>query len=271
MSRPVNNRILSTVLFLFAAIATASAQDNKELGQYTWQVDAAWWFSNPTGSIHGTNNSGSFDLSRDLGFGSYSTFSGTADWHFKRRHHLLLRVAPVKSERSVTLANQIEFQGVTYNVGAQVNAEIRTLSFAPGYEYDFIRRDHGYLGGAVQFALIDTKASLSGIGTVNGVSATRTASGSVFAPLPTIGLVGRWYPMHDSDRFSLGGYVHGMYFFGYGDFISARALASVKLHSHWNFIAGYEMGTDLSIHGNVNRIGVRLTQKGPIAGLEASW
>lgn len=260
------------LLILLAAIASASAQDKStDPGQYKWQVDASWWFSNPTGSIHGTDNSGSFDLSRDFGFGSYSTFSGTADWHFKRRHHLLLRITPVRSERTVTLANQIEFQGVTYNVGAQVSAEITTFSLAPGYEYDFIRRGHGYLGGAVQLALINTKGSLSGIGTVNGESASRTASGSVFAPLPIIGPVGRWYPMHDSDRFSLGGYVQGMYFFGYGDFISARALASVKLHSHWDFIAGYELGTDLSIHGNANRIGVRLTQKGPIAGIQASW
>lgn len=255
-----------------AAIATASAQDSsKELGQYKWQVDAAWWYSNPTGSFHGTNNSGSFNLSRDFGFGSYSTFSGTADWHFKRRHHLLLRITPVSSERTETLANQIQFQNVTYDVGAKVSAEISTFSVAPGYEYDFIRRDHGYLGGAVQLALMNVKGTLAGTGTINGVSANRTASGSTFAPLPIIGPVGRWYPMHDSERFSLGGYIQGMYFFGYGDFISARALAAVKLHSHWDFIAGYELGTDLDIHQNVNRIGVRLTQKGPIAGIQGSW
>ena len=257
--------VLASLVFL------CSAAPAQELGAYKWQVDAAWWFSNPTGSVHGANNSGSFDLARDFGFGSYSTFSGKIDWHFKPKHHLTLRIAPVTSERTRTLTTQIEFQGVTFDVGTSVTADINTFSIAPGYEYDFIRRDHGYLGGVVQFNIINTTASLKGIGSINNVSATRTASGSIVAPLPNIGPVGRWYPLHDSDRLALDGYVQGMYFFGYGDFITARGIAVVKLHSHWNLLAGYEMGTNLSIHGSTNNIGLRLTQKGPVAGLEASW
>jgi hypothetical protein len=31
------------------------------------------------------------------------------------------------------------------------------------------------------------------------------------------------------------------------------------------------MGTRLKINDNKNRIGVRLTQKGPIVGVEVSW
>jgi len=119
--------------------------------------------------------------------------------------------------------------------------------------------------------LVHVNSSLNGIGVVNGVTGTRKASGSVFAPLPNIGPIGRWYPMHDSDRIALDGYVQGMYFFGYGDFITARAAAVVKFHPHWSLLAGYEMGTNLSVHGKTNNIGVRLTQKGPIAGIEASW
>jgi len=260
------------VIVAFAA-ATCVAQNEKKgtLNDYKWQVDATWWFSNPTGAIHGANNSGEFDLARDFGFGSYSTFSGKVDWHFKRKHHLTLRIAPVTSERTNTITRQIEFQGVTYNVGAQVSSDVNTFSIAPGYQYDFIRRDHGYLGGIVQMNLVHVTSSLSGIGTINGVTGTRTASGSIFAPLPNIGPIGRWYPMHDSDRIALDGYVQGMYFFGYGDFITARAAAVVKFHPHWSLVAGYEMGTNLSVHGKTDNIGVRLTQKGPIAGIEASW
>jgi hypothetical protein len=270
MSLPMSKTILSSILLLFTA--SAAAQDRSaDIQPYKWQVDATWWFSNPTGDIHGANSSGSFDLNSDFGFGSYSTFSGKVDWHFKRKQHLTLRIAPVTSERTREITRQIEFQGVTYNVGTQVTAEINTFSAAPGYQYDFIRRDHGYLGGAVQINLVNTTSSLTGTGTLNGVSASRTASGSVFAPLPIIGPVGRWYPLHDSDRLAFDGYVQGMYFFGYGDFISSRALVLVKVHSHWDFIAGYELGTDLSIHGTTNNIGIRLTQKGPVAGIEGSW
>jgi len=272
MSFPACKAVFSTVLLLLAAMATASAQDSgTEPGQYKWQVDATWWFSNPTGSVHGANSSGSFDLNSDFGFGSYSTFSGKVDWHFKRKHHLTLRLAPVTSERTRAITRQIEFQGVTYDVGTQVTADINTFSAAPGYQYDFIRRDRGYLGGAVQINLVNTTSSLKGVGTINGVTGERTASGSIFAPLPIIGPIGRWYPLHDSDRLAFDGYVQGMYFFGYGDFISARGLVLVKFHPHWNFIAGYEMGTDLSIHGSTDNIGLRLTQKGPVAGIEGSW
>lgn len=272
MSLPLNKKILTSILLLlFASLANATAQDNHELGQYKWQVDATWWFSNPTGSISGANSSGSFDLAKDFGFGSYSTFSGKVDWHFKRKHHLTLRIAPVTSERTNTIARQIEFQGVTYNVGTQVSADIDTFSIAPGYQYDFIRRGHGYLGGIVQMNLVHVTSSLTGIGTINGVTGTRIASGSIFAPLPNIGPIGRWYPMHDSDRIALDGYIQGMYFFGYGDFITGRAAAIVKFHPHWDLLAGYEMGTNLSVHGTTNNIGLRLTQKGPIAGIEANW
>ncbi|HEY4011659.1 MAG TPA: hypothetical protein VGM11_16010, partial [Acidobacteriaceae bacterium] len=136
------------MLLCVASFTPAFAQ-SKDFDDYKWRVDGSWWFSNPTGSVHAANDAGSFDLSRDFGFGSYSTFSGNADWRFKKKQHLLLRVTPVTSDRTRTLSNQIEFEGVTYDVGAQVSANIRNVAIAPGYEYDFIRRDHGYLGGTV--------------------------------------------------------------------------------------------------------------------------
>ena len=257
------------LVLLFAA--AAYAQENKDLDAYKWRIDGSWWFSNPSGYVHGANNNGTFDFNRDIGFGSYSTFSGKVDWHFKRKHHLIVRIAPVTSERTVTLSNQIEFEGVTYDVGAQVSADLNSFSISPGYQYDFIRRNHGYLGGVVQMYLINTKSSLTGIGSVNGESAVRTASGSVFAPIPTLGVQGRWYPMHDSNRLALDGDIQGMYFFGYGDFFSTRALLVINVYKHLSAIAGYELGTDLSVHGTNDRIGLRLTQKGPVLGIQGNW
>jgi hypothetical protein len=73
----------------------ARANDGEDLGIYKWRTSALWWFSNPTGSFTGKANSGTFDLGRDFGFGSYSTFSGNADWRFKRKHHFLFAVSPV--------------------------------------------------------------------------------------------------------------------------------------------------------------------------------
>lgn len=222
------------------------------------------------GSFTGKANSGTFDLSRDFNFGSYSTFSGLADWRFKRKHHVLLGVSPVTSSRRATLSRTVEFQGVTYDVGTSVAAEIKSLSIAPGYQYDIIRRNRMSLSIATQVYLLNTSADLSGTVTVSGQSEIRKASGSIFAPLPIIGPRVRWYPLH-TGRLAVDGTFQGMSFFGYGNFMTARGTADVALSRHWRLNLGYQMGTRLKIDTGTNEIGIRLTQKGPIAGFEASW
>jgi hypothetical protein len=265
-------RVAATLLFVGGLALTCAAQTaDKDLIDYKWQVDASWWFSSPTGFFRSANNTGYIDLTTDLNFGDYSTFTGYADWRFKPKHHLLLRVNPVVSEQTSTLTRQIEFQGVTYNIGTQITADIRSLSFSPGYQYDFLKRKQGYLGIRTEITLIDTKASLAGTVAVNGTSSTRSASGEIFAIMPILGPQGRWYPMHNSNRISLDGTMEGMYFFGYGYFLSARGFMTVAVHRNWNFTAGYQLGNRLTVHTEPAEFGLELTQKGPIAGLEATW
>jgi hypothetical protein len=80
------------------------------------------------------------------------------------------------------------------------------------------------------------------------------------------------YLMHNSCRIALDGLMQGMYFFGYGDFYSAKGTLGVGLTHNWRLTGGYQMGTRLNIHGGSNQIDVRLTQKGPVAGIEgSSW
>ena len=62
-----------------------------------------------------------------------------------------------------------------------------------------------------------------------------------------------------------------MSFFGYGSFMTAQGMSDVALSRHWRVNLGYQMGTRLTIDTGTNEIGIRLTQKGPIAGFEASW
>ena len=249
----------------------AQANDKGDLDAYKWRVTGLWWYSHPSGSIRASSDKVAFDLDKDFRFGSYSTFSGMLDWHFKRKHHFTFNASPVYSSATSTLSRDITFQGVTYHLGTTIKSDLNSLAFAPGYQWDFIRRRQGYLALATSINLLDTTASLTGTGTVNNVSATRTASGSVLAPLPVLGTKGRWYPVHDSTRFSLDGGLQGMYFFGYGDFLYTQGTAQVALHRNLNLKAGYQMGTRLSVHGTNDHIGLRLTQKGVIVGLEGSW
>ena len=53
-----------------------------------------------------------------------------------------------------------------------------------------------------------------------------------------------------------------MPFFGYGNFMTARADVGVGLTQHLNVRAGYEMGSRLSIHGTSDQIAVKLAHQG---------
>jgi len=82
-------------------------------------TNALWWFPRPSGSFSSTDNSGTFDLSRDFGFGDYSTFTGNVDWRFKRKHPLplLFSTSPVTFQRTATLNRTIESQGERFDQG----------------------------------------------------------------------------------------------------------------------------------------------------------
>jgi hypothetical protein len=270
----MTNRFLrSALIFLLVHLTTAPlarAAGGEDLDVYKVRASALWWFSGPTGSFTGKANSGTIDLHRDFGFGDYSTFSGMADWRFKRKHNLLFGINPIQNDRRVTLGRTIEFQGVTYNVGTSVTANIKSLAFAPGYQYDVIRRNRISLSIATQVYLMNTSANLAGMVTVNGQSVTKTASGSIFAPLPIVGPRVRWYPLH-SGRIAIDGAFQGMSFFGYGNFMTTKGTTDISLNRNLRLTLGYQMGTRLRIDTGVNEVGIRLTQKGPVAGLEASW
>ena len=209
---PATSRLIKTLIVLLSlcfALPVLHAQAKEDLDDYKWRVTGMWWFSHPTGSLRASGDKVSVDLGEDFDFSNYSTFTGNVDWHFKRKHHFTFAASPVYSTKTATMTRDVTFEGVTYHTGATVTADLNSLTFSPGYQYDIIRRRQGYLGLAVSIHLLDTYAKLVGIGTVNNVSATRTASASDFAPLPVLGPTGRWYPIKDSNRFSLAGGFRG--------------------------------------------------------------
>ena len=79
----------------------------------------------------------------------------------------------------------------------------------------------------------------------------------------------RVYFVPHSDRWYLDGFLKGLYFFGYGDFISTRATVGAKLTNHLAVDGGYQLGSRLVI--DTGSAKARVTQQGPIAGLEYRW
>jgi len=262
--------ILSLILCIGAT--TALAQET-EFDDSRSKVQLNAWISAPTGYFNGKAQKGYFDLQRDFGFGNYATFSGKWDWRFKRKHHFVFAISPVVSSRTTTLNRTIVWQGQTFDVGARVEASIHSLIFTPAYQYDFFRRQSIWLGVLVNVNLAYTDAKLKAAAGIVGGGGTGSAqaSGSLFAPLPAVGPVFRWYPIPNSSRLYLDGALTGMSFFGYGNFISGNAILGFPLGHHWDVRTGYLVGSRFKIGGSSDNIAIRLTQKGPVFGVEYHW
>jgi hypothetical protein len=264
-------KALIFAILLAIAVPMVRAQGSDDLDNYKWRFEGNWWFSHPNGSFGLRNSNNYFDINRDFGFGNYSTFTGSADWHFGHKHHLLVNITPNRNSRTTVINRDIMFQGATFPANAQVSASINSLNVAPGYQYDILRRDHGFLGLEADVNLLRTTGKLSAAASVGGLGGAISRSASLLAPVPSVGPVFRWYPLNDSDRLALDGSIRGMPFFGYGNFLTGRLNMSVRLTHHLRFRAGYEMGSRLSVHGTSDQIAIKVAHYGPTAGLEYSF
>jgi len=262
------------LILLLAFPIALRAQQQEDFDKYKIRIDTFWFYSNPSGNVQGSADSGSVDLQKDLGFNTYSTFAGKIDWKFTRKNHLYFVGSSFSQSRQTVLNRTIVFQGQTFVVGSTTQSSLKSNLFAPGYQYDIIRRKRGHLGIAVQVDLFDSSAKISAAAQViNGVQqAAVSASGSLLAPIPVAGPEFRLYLLN-SPRLFVEGNVYGMYFGGYGNFVSTSDSIGVTLTKHISINAGYQLGSRLVVNNNSSsdRIGVRLTQKGAIAGLEFSF
>jgi hypothetical protein len=71
-------RLLPVMLLLvaFGAPAMHAADSDQDYDSYKVRFDGFWFYSNPSGTIQGSTETGSIHLKGDFGFNSYSTFAG---------------------------------------------------------------------------------------------------------------------------------------------------------------------------------------------------
>lgn len=173
----------------------------------------------------------------------------------------------------VVLNRTISFRGQTFPVGITAKGELSAVLIAPGYQYDIIRRKRGHLGIAAQIDLFNTTGTLNAAAQVynNGVqSAAIFSQASLLAPIPVAGPEFRLY-LTNSPRLFVEGNIYGMYLFGYGNFISSAGDLGLSLSKHLSINAGYSMGSRLNVNDTSSRVGLSLTQKGPVVGAEVSF
>jgi hypothetical protein len=155
-------------------------------------------------------------------------------------------------------------------VNTTATGSLHSRFLIPGYQYDIIRRKQWNLGLQVQLNIFDVGGSFNAAAQVNhGVpQAAAFSSSQIKVPLPTAGPEIRFYP---AKRFFVTANVQGMYFFGYGDFISSLGSVGVKLTKHIAARGGYYLGSRFNVNTKAQQVGVNLTQQGPIAGLDFSF
>jgi hypothetical protein len=272
---PLKKPLLLVVFFaVIALVPQLRAADNDDFDTYKIKFNAFWFYTQPTGTFTGTGGNGTFDFQKDVSFQSYSTFSGGVDWKLTRKNHLLFTVTPFDRTKSFVASRTITFQGQTFNTGLSVDANLQVNAYAPGYQYDIIRRKRGHLGIRVQLDLFDVQGSLDASAQVsNGLPVVaHRAQGNLRAPLPVAGPDVRFYLTKNSNRLFVTGNVFGMYFFGYGNFISTFDTIGVSATKHLNIRAGYQLGARLNVNNNAStRVGLNLTQKGPVVGIEVPF
>jgi hypothetical protein len=66
--RMLHTGLSGTILLVsLSAAAFSQTTEKEDFDAYKLRIDAGWYYSNPTGSIHGASDTGSIDLTKDLG------------------------------------------------------------------------------------------------------------------------------------------------------------------------------------------------------------
>jgi hypothetical protein len=247
------------------------AQPSDDFDQYRLRIDAAWLYNYPSGSVKAQGDTLPLDFSQDLHFPSFSTFTGKVDWKFTRKNHLYVEFTPASIAQDIVAQRSFVFRGQTINVGASARAELTSNIVAPGYQYDIIRRKRGHLGLGLQLDLINVTATVSAQAQIVGANvrqASVSASDSILAPIPVAGPEFRLYL---TPRVYVDGNVRGMYFFGYGSFVSNAEGIGVVLTPHVALTGGYQVASRLIVNDRLDRLGLRMTHQGATVGLSVSF
>ena len=265
------------VVCLVAAVPSLRAQSDDEFDSYKLKLEGFWVYASPSGSLQSSvqTATGPIDLQKDLGFNNYSTFMGKLDWKFTHKNHLYIAGEAFKSSRQTALTRTITFQGQTFEAGLTTQSNLDAPMYVVGYQYDIIRRKRGHLGLGVQFDLFNAAASIRAAAqvTADGVHhAAVSASSSLLVPIPVAGPEVRFY-LTNSPRVFVEGNVYGMYFFGYGNFVSSQGALGFTVNRHLALNAGYQLGSRLVVNNSssADRVGLRLTHTAAIVGMEFSF
>jgi hypothetical protein len=188
---------LACVAALVAGATRAEAQyGSRSLGDPAvgedYHVEASWGLWSPSPEIEVSSESlgiagTKVNAITDLGLEKKAFQDIRVVLRPSKKFKFRFGYTPIKYEAEATLTRTIVFNGQRYDIGLPVNTAIEWRDWRFGLEYDFIYRDRGYLGFIAEAKYTDLRVDL--------VSPIASEFSSVKVPVPTVGLVGRVYPV----------------------------------------------------------------------------
>ena len=185
--------LAATVLIPSGAAAQGMSSRPAMGENYYLELAATWWKPAVKGSI--TSDSlelvgSSIDLVDDLGFSETPRIRDIRiTLRPARKHKLRFQHTPLEYNAESILTRDIAFAGQVYPVSLPVASGLTWKVWRFGYEWDVVSRSRGFFGLLFELRRTELSAELTSL----------LASGSVLAeaPLPSIGVVSRIYPLPD--------------------------------------------------------------------------
>jgi hypothetical protein len=134
------------------------------------------------------------DLENDLGVDSRTnTFRLDGFWRYKPKHALSFSYFSLNRSGASAITDQIEFEEVIFEVGAEVESRFDTDWFGLGYRYSMLQTERGEAGIGVGVSTYSFDLGLAGLATVDdGQGGTREeqvdVEEGIVAPVPVVGL-----------------------------------------------------------------------------------
>jgi len=184
---------------LLASYAGHAAADDTKLTQQPFQISLGSFTNESDITIRADgeldNEEGTeFNWGDTVGDVDGTSIRLDSYWRINDRHHLRLMYTENSNQRRKVLDRDIEWQGETIPVDAEVESEFGFTVIELAYEYDFSKREDRELVLSAGLHYTSFDAELRGTWSTPGGGGTSSAgsTASVGVPLPVIGARGMW-------------------------------------------------------------------------------
>ena len=188
------------VMIVAALVLAASAQDasaqyrpsaSEAVGE-DYHIEAAYGWWNPEPSLIVNSQAlgilgSDVDLVKDLGIEQKRLAKFDLVLRPAKKHRFRFSYLPISYQAEAQVRRSFVFNGQRYNLGLPVVTDANFKTYRFGYEFDFLQFKRGFVGALLDLKYTNIDVSLN---SPIGPEFTKAA-----APIPTLGFVGRGYPI----------------------------------------------------------------------------